>query len=185
MREFARRNVRIIAISAALVIAASALAMLFARPKGLQPAVSVSSLPPAVQSAVAKFQDRGGLYIWGENDCSIFVLDYLKASGVPIKRRLTTKELFDVEIMADHGYETQTVPVQIGDIVVFRYMSPKPAGHCGIAVEQDGVIQILHNAASMQGLVLETVEEFLVRAEQFGAPRESVRLFRARLEPKT
>lgn len=180
-------NIRslILGISAFAVVAAVATWTYLALQRPAEKPLVANELTPATRAAVDRFHDRGGKYIWGENDCSVFVLDFLKASGVPIKRRLTTKELYDLKIMAEHGYVAESAPAKVGDIVVFRYLAPRPAGHCGVVVEQGGEVKILHNAASMHGLVLETVDEFLIRAEQFGAPRESVRLFRAKGPEKT
>lgn len=137
-----------------------------------------STLPNPVLAAMKKHEARGGYYIWGSNDCSIFVLDYMKASGIKVKRRYTTKDLYDPDTMGKVGYQASEFP-EVGDIVVFRYTSRRPAGHCGIVVQQGEELHVVHNAESGLGIVMESLESFYNRAEILGAPRESLRFFKA------
>lgn len=134
-------------------------------------------VPPGIEYANARFHQRGGRYIWGDNDCSIYVLDYLKASGVRVRKRLTTKELFDPLQASTVALKPVDGPWKPGDVVVFRYQDPRPAGHCGVVISRNGELGVIHNAASEQGVVHESKAQFEERAARAGAQPSSIRCF--------
>lgn len=180
MRRGGTPAILVIAVILATMLSIGGIAVMVGVMRQPAPALKLDDVdfPPAIDAALGRFAERGGAYEWGTNDCSVFVLDFLKASGVSIRRRLTTKELYDVGIMRGIGFDQVQTAEQTGEVVVFRYMERRPAGHCGLVVRHGDELVIVHNASSAGGVMVETWEQFLRRAESFGAARDSVRVFR-------
>lgn len=117
---------------------------------------------PGINYAQAKFWERGGTYQWGPNDCSVFVTDFLKASGSKITKRLTTAELANSKEMAKLGYVKNFSNLKAGDILVFRYRNQKGQlrGHCGVTVQLGNEQYVVHNTAGHGGLVIQELANF-------------------------
>lgn len=137
----------------------------------------------ALALAFGKFGSKGGRYIWGENDCSVFVSDYLAARSVPLSSRLTTADLADRRVTSGLGLSVVgSQEVGQGDVLVYRYTngSLQARGHCGIVVLVGSELWVAHNSAGYDGVVLERLPSFLERARQMGAPGSAVRGLRLR-----
>lgn len=133
---------------------------------------------PALRFAFAQYRDRGATYVWGPNDCSVFVTDYLKGIGAPVKQRLTTALLADPSQLRPLGFTVQTTSPGPGDILVYRYRNGlgQMRGHCGIVVEREDGLWVAHNTQSHGGVVLETLDSF--RASANSLSPEVFRCFR-------
>ncbi len=129
-----------------------------------------TELSKPAQQAIAKYWKRGGKYVWGSNDCSIFVLDYLKARGAPVSFRMTTHSMSQPNQMAPLGY----VPGQPSDakefIFVARYLneSRQWRGHTGVGFFYKNHRWYVHNAANPGGLVIEDEQTFSERMKAVG-----------------
>lgn len=143
-------------------------------------AVSAKDLggDPALLRARQRYENRGSRYIWGSNDCSAFVSDYLTAAGVPIGRRMTTKCLAEPDLtrrgLVDAG------PADGGDVLNFRYLSKDGlgmAGHCGVVLRRGEELWVVHNREG-SGLVMQRIEGFYRLAEGLGVSRRAVRTLR-------
>lgn len=133
----------------------------------------------ALQVAVRLYEDRGGTYVWGSNDCSVFVTEYLLNSGVDLRGRLTTQVLAGDEI-ARHGLVEVEDPRE-GDVLNYRYPAqsqPGMAGHCGVVVARGDSLWVMHNAES-HGLAIQPLEGFYRTAIRVGAV-DGVRVLRAK-----
>lgn len=133
---------------------------------------------PALVQALRLYASRGSRYVWGTNDCSVFVSDYLESAGVPIGQRMTTKCLAEPDLtrrgLIDAG------PVEHGDVLNFRYMSRNGlgmAGHCGVVFRRDRELWVIHNKEG-SGLVMQPLEGFYRLAESLSVDRYSVRVLR-------
>lgn len=137
---------------------------------------------PALDYARQLYVQRGGKYIWGANDCSVFVGDYMKALSKDVPDRLTTKELARPSYMARYGFKLVKDLPKPGDIYVFRYLSRRtggPMGHCGIIVDtKKGKRAVQHNSGGEGGLVTFWHEDFLKEVRAVGTDAEKIWLYR-------
>ncbi|MCB0825014.1 MAG: C40 family peptidase [Armatimonadetes bacterium] len=125
---------------------------------------------PAAKKSYDQYMDKGGKYIWGANDCSIFVQDYMKASGANVEKRWTTKELFQPKRMEKYGYSywEHEAGNQFpdGTVLIYRWESGDQGwGHCGIVTNHFGDTRVMHNDPINKGLVVEPFNDFLRMAE--------------------
>lgn len=135
-------------------------------------------LSPALTYAAERYFERGGRYIWGTNDCSVFVSDYLIKRIPAIKQRFTTAG-FDSIYISDHGFEDATKP-KAGDVINYRYLSKKTnqtAGHCGVVWQRLDGMFVIHNCLS-KGLVIQPYVDFVATAVALGTPKSEIRLLR-------
>ena len=128
----------------------------------------------SLKDAEDKFQQRGGKYIFGPNDCSIFLTDYLKSrgvrfnrSGIEITNRLTTENLYETSFMKGNGFEPVSADkVKENDILVYRYYDidlKAECGHCGIVVWKNSTLSVEHNSSGNKGLATTPMNIFLER----------------------
>lgn len=117
---------------------------------------------PALTYAKKMYESRGNKYIWGPNDCSVFVTDYLKGVGAKVQRRYTTTDLVDPGLLAKLGFTTATDSPQPGDIIVFKYKNDQGAlrGHCGIVTEWNRRVYVVHNTEAYGGVIMQTLPSF-------------------------
>lgn len=121
---------------------------------------------PAINFAVKKFRERGGTYIWGTNDCSVFVSDYLRKRQVQIGNRVTTEQLSQADFIP-RGLKKVYAPTD-GDVLNYRYISPKwnrPSGHCGVVFSQKSKLWVIHNSL-YTGLTVQPLSDFLATAKE-------------------
>jgi hypothetical protein len=131
---------------------------------------------PPLEKAAQEYWRLGGSYVWGKNDCSSFVTEYLRGIGGPSMPRLTTKWMDE---MADGSFGLwQTSTPRPGDVLNYRYPSqekPGMAGHCGVVIKRGDDLWVIHNAEAL-GLVRQRLEGFYARAAELGASRDQVRI---------
>jgi hypothetical protein len=129
-----------------------------------------SELSKPTQRAIAKYWKRGGKYVWGRNDCSVFVLDYLKARGAPVTYRMTTHSMSQPNQMAPLGYAPGEPTDAKEFIFVARYLNANREwrGHTGIGVFYKNHRWYVHNAANPGGLVIEDEKQFADRMKEVG-----------------
>ena len=137
------------------------------------PAYDMKRAPGALRFALDRFQRRGGRYVYGPNDCSTFLTDYLKASGLKIGERTTTANLMKLPVAKSLGLKViprHDFSAMEGNIViVFRYLEDgRVYGHCGIRLIQDGKHFWAHNNSSDGGVSIDPEEKFLLRVRQSG-----------------
>jgi len=133
---------------------------------------------PALVFAEKQYRRRGAKYIWGANDCSAFVSDYLSRQSKTLKSRVTTWELAQI------GVEKYGLVVagdtKTGDVLNYRYKSQRRegmAGHCGVVLKKPDGFWVVHNCASM-GLVIQRLGEFYATAKAYGVGRADVIILR-------
>ncbi len=121
---------------------------------------------PEIQAAYRKHMDNGGTYIWGANDCSIFVMNYLIASNKTPPFRPTTATLMDLKFMGDLGLRSDSTITKTGDIIVFRYKDKenKWLGHTGVVAWHNNRLWAIHNSGSYKGVVMEDLKQFKEKA---------------------
>lgn len=143
---------------------------------------------PELDYARQLYVQRGGKYIWGANDCSVFVGDYMKALSSKVPDRLTTKELARPSYMAKYGFKLVRDNPKPGDIYVFRYLSRKsggPMGHCGIVVDTTkGLQAVQHNSGGEGGLTTFWHKDFMKEVRGVGTDPEKIWLYRYQAEAK-
>ncbi|MCG9896090.1 MAG: hypothetical protein MH204_11510 [Fimbriimonadaceae bacterium] len=136
---------------------------------------------PPLQAATKRYFQRGGKYIWGRNDCSKFILDYLKARGSRVSMRHTTASLLWPGTMPGLGYGPAGAAPEEGEeqIWVFRYRGDDggPAGHTGIALGLGGRTVYIHNVSREGGLIWEEEDDFRARVKEQGVDFSRVRFF--------
>ncbi len=121
---------------------------------------------PSLQFAEEKFQARGGKYVYGPNDCSTFISDFLQKRGLGIVGRKTTSQLYNAAYMKSKGLvmvDLATEPVREFDVIVYRCYDldiQGPSGHCGVFVWKDGNLCVEHNSSSNEGLAATPVDAF-------------------------
>lgn len=174
-----------IALAAGAILAAG-IAVWFGW-KADSPATLLRALPqdtalsqPEVAFAASLYRSKGNSYIWGDNDCSVFVADYLAAAKHPLTGRPTTVELMDKDFMAKHGLQPrQLTESAAGDVLVFRYRNliGEARGHCGVVISHDKNLWVAHNTAKYDGLVYEPLTQFLDRAKQLTGSLSAVKAF--------
>jgi hypothetical protein len=133
---------------------------------------------PALLHAYKKYQQRGGRYIWGTNDCSVFVSDYLIKRSPKFKWRLTTASMDSIYVNQYRLYDAG-IPTS-GDILNYRYRSnrtDRQAGHCGVIVQKPTGTFVIHNCAT-RGLVIEAYKDFMRTAVLLGVNRLDIRTLR-------
>jgi hypothetical protein len=140
---------------------------------------SPPELPAQLQFALQQFTARGGAYELGPNDCSVFVTDYLKACGKPIKRRWTTVELWKPTLMEALGMRQ----VQFGEtrqsVFCIRYINAKGkwVGHCGVVLNDDGETTFVHNSEAGGGVIVERTISFEARMLGVNVTLDQLRFF--------
>jgi hypothetical protein len=119
-----------------------------------------------LKAAHRDYVKKGNEYIWGSNDCSVFVWDYLKASGKNPPSRPTTATMAHTDFLAQIGYKPTQKPYLPGDIIVYRYTNRKgePAGHTGIITNFDHRLFVVHNSAAHDGVIMEALPNFVKTA---------------------
>lgn len=147
-------------------------------PKGRPGLAGESSIPYGLEHAAELYYKRGGRYVWGKNDCSMFLTDYLKAHDVQFPRRLTTKEMVDPKTMRSLGMREVKGAIRPGDVVVYRFRNGKEMGHCGVVLLKDGELEVVHNSGSMGGLAVSRYRDFVAKAGELGARPEQILAFR-------
>ena len=145
--------------------------------------IEPDSSSPALLKAEARYFERGGRYIWGTNDCSRFVVDYLKNTGVMFIERPTTKELYDDSYMGSLKMKRVNVSldeVSEYDVVVYRYTNDRGelAGHCGVIVRKDGTLKVEHNSLSGGGLQASPFEAYVSKMAENGVKEPELKVFR-------
>lgn len=133
---------------------------------------------PALRYAAKKYRERGAKYIWGTNDCSVFVSDYLLKQPVPPKTRLTTVNLDQADV-EPFGVTIEGTP-KAGDVLNYRYVSKKTnerAGHCGVVVAKPDGLWVMHNCVT-RGLVIQKLQNFIATAEWLGVKKYDVTILR-------
>lgn len=129
---------------------------------------SVFERQPEVFVAFQAYQAKGAKYIWGDNDCSIFVMDYILATGRSVPFRPTTATLMDSTFLPNVGFSAQPKPAKTGDIIVYRYQNADQQwrGHTGVVVWHNDQHWVVHNAQSFNGVVMQDIEEFYKQANR-------------------
>jgi hypothetical protein len=132
------------------------------------PVFNVALAPHSLKDAMSLYKERGGHYIWGHNDCSTFVLDYLVGHGIKSAERQTTETLIRPAVaermhLIPMDEVTLRKPVP-QSVVVMRYVGHhnEMVGHCAVRLVQNGEVFFVHNSAS-DGLVCETEKQFYGR----------------------
>ncbi|MCB0825013.1 MAG: C40 family peptidase [Armatimonadetes bacterium] len=148
---------------------------------------AILSQSPSLQLAYDRYTERGSKYIWGTNDCSVFLIDYMKGQGAPIKKRWTTRELFEPAKMDVFGYNFFGYPPEqskAGDLVVFRYIGTEgtEVGHCGIVIEEGEQKYVVHNSSPYGGVVTQSADGFFRQAKSLNA---NLRIFRPKAHAHT
>lgn len=138
-----------------------------------------SELSKPLQKAIAKFWKRGGKYVWGSNDCSVFVLDYLKARGARITYRMTTHSMSNPREMEALGYLPGSRTSAKEFVFVGRYQNERGEwrGHTGVGTLYKGHRWYVHNASGPGGLVIEEERAFGERMKQAGAPLDRLQFY--------
>ncbi|ARU40340.1 hypothetical protein CCB80_03975 [Armatimonadetes bacterium Uphvl-Ar1] len=160
------RRVKAIAITTGLIGATVGAVLLY--PALFPKVLLVKKIPaevlrrqPEIQVAYRQYQSKGNEYIWGTNDCSILVMDYILATGNPVPFRPTTETLMSDKFMREVGFNPEKT-IKTGDILVYRYKNHDNEwrGHTGVVVWHDNRQWVVHNAASHEGVVMEDLEQF-------------------------
>lgn len=132
-----------------------------------------------INAAVTRFAERGGEYVLGPNDCSIFVIDFLKACGKPVKRRYTTGDFWKPSVM--NGLKLKPTKLGVTEHAVFvtRYVNAKGrwVGHCGIVLTRDGQTVFIHNSEASGGVVVEPSLSFEGRMLSVDVTLRDMRFF--------
>lgn len=136
----------------------------------------VETLHPEIKFAEERYHANGGRYIWGANDCSIFVADYIKACGKPVSTRPTTETMMWELEMRRMGFASTRESTKPGDILVYRYRNSEGEwrGHAGVVVWYRAHLWVAHNAASFNGLVLQDYKNFRDLMERITRKDESL-----------
>lgn len=132
-----------------------------------------------LQAAIARFWKRGGVYVWGTNDCSIFILDYLKARGAPVSYRMTTHSMSNPREMEKLGYYLgrRTDSKEFIFVVRYRNEAGEWRGHTGVGVRYKGHRWYVHNAAGPGGLVIEEERTFASRMKEAGVSLDQLQCY--------
>lgn len=122
----------------------------------------VSSVQPEIESAKVAHVKKGNKYIWGANDCSIFVMDYIKACGKGVPFRPTTQTLMNPIATQAMGFSQTSSTPKTGDILVYRYQNSKNEwrGHTGVVVWYKDSLWVAHNTLTHNGLVVQRLDKF-------------------------
>lgn len=139
-------------------------------------------LHPEIIFPLKNFQQKGNKYIWGKNDCSTFVTDYMLNSGKPAFLRLTTADLYRDATMKWHGYQkVKITSLKPKDIIVFRYKGRYGTmqGHTGIVLATQSQNIVVHNSLSGGGIVKNTVPEFLAIANRVASTHNGQKMIKA------
>ncbi len=139
-------------------------------------------LHPEIIYPLKNYQRKGNKYIWGKNDCSTFVSDFLLASGKPALKRLTTEDLYRDATMDWHGYKpTKIADIEPKDIIVFRYEGRYGTmqGHTGIVLSTSKNPIVVHNSLSSRGVVTNTLPEFLAIARRVAGTNNGQKMIKA------
>ncbi len=140
--------------------------------------------PIALNNAEKIYFQHGAKYIWGENDCSKFVCDYMKALPVRVTDRMTTAEFYQPGFMQGIGFTEVNHDYRAGDVIVYRYKTPgKRGGHCGVIVKKGPGVYVRHNSASRAGIATDTIGDFLAKAKMRGVAGNLVRVYRPKAAP--
>lgn len=135
----------------------------------------VSDIQPEIESAKVAHIKKGNKYIWGANDCSIFVMDYIKACGKVVPFRPTTETLMNPLAVQVMGFSPASSDPKIGDILVYRYQNSKNEwrGHTGIVVWYNDSLWVAHNTPSYNGLVVQRLDKFNEQANRLTKGQKS------------
>lgn len=123
---------------------------------------------PEIKSAFATYVKNGNKYIWGPNDCSVFVMNYMKACNRNAPFRPTTETLMETKFMSDLGFRQSETTTKTGDIIVYRYLNQDNQwrGHTGVVAWHNNRLWVVHNTASYGGVVMEDLNQFKEKAER-------------------
>ncbi|MFM9872806.1 MAG: CHAP domain-containing protein, partial [Fimbriimonadaceae bacterium] len=138
-------------------------------------------LNPEIIYPLKNYQRNGNRYLWGKNDCSTFVTDYMFASGKPAYLRLTTANLYSDATMKWHGYQQiKLTSIKPKDIIVFRYRGRhgNMQGHTGIVLSTGIQEIVVHNSLSGGGVVKNTVPEFLAIANRVASTQNGQKMIK-------
>ncbi len=137
---------------------------------------SVTEVQPELNFAIDQYNKKGGKYIWGSNDCSVFVADYIKACRKPVRIRPTTETMMRDPVMRSMGFQPVTEDPAPGDILVYRYQNTEGQwrGHTGIVVWYKNDLWVAHNAASFDGLVVQHFDKFVDLQNKLTRGKESL-----------
>ncbi|MFM9874672.1 MAG: CHAP domain-containing protein [Fimbriimonadaceae bacterium] len=126
----------------------------------------VFTLQPEIKSAYQKHIKNGGKYVWGANDCSIFVMNYIKACKKTVPFRPTTATMMDSLFMHNAGFKAELTDEKAGDIIVFRYQNNKHEwkGHTGVVAWHNNRLWVVHNTPNYHGVVMEDLPQFKTKA---------------------
>jgi len=126
----------------------------------------VFTLQPEIKSAYATYVKNGNKYIWGPNDCSVFVMNYLKACDKKVPFRPTTATLMETKFMSDLGFRQTDQVTKTGDIIVYRYLNSDNQwrGHTGVVAWHNNRLWVVHNTSSHGGVVMEDLNQFNANA---------------------
>lgn len=143
------------------------------------PRPTEKELSRPLQAAIARFWKRGGRYVWGSNDCSIFILDYLKARGAPVSYRMTTHSMSNPREMEKLGYSPGRRTESKEFIFVARYRNEAGEwrGHTGVGLLFKRHRWYVHNAASPGGLVIEEERAFASRMKEAGVLLDQLQVY--------
>lgn len=142
----------------------------------LQPTPTFSK---AINSAYLKYKQRGGKYQLGPNDCSVFVTDYMKARGKPIKRRWTTAEIWKQNLMQGIKMNPAKYATAPEQVFCIRYQNKenKWVGHTGIVRKMGESWEFVHNSEAARGVVVENQFAFELRFLGVGVPLDQFRFY--------
>ena len=132
-----------------------------------------------IDAAVTRFAERGGEYVLGPNDCSIFVIDFLKACGKPVKRRYTTGDFWKPSVMGGLKMKPTKLGVTEHAVFVTRYINAKGrwVGHCGVVLTRNGETIFIHNSEASGGVVVEPSLSFEGRMLSVDVTLRDMRFF--------
>ncbi|MBL8067059.1 MAG: CHAP domain-containing protein [Armatimonadetes bacterium] len=136
---------------------------------------------PGLVYALKRYEIGGSHYKWGQNDCSTFVTDYLRALARPAYPRLTTRDLYEPAAMQWNGFiQTNLAALKPGDIIVFRYTGRYHTlqGHTGIVVRHGNALYVVHNSLSHGGIQFEELGSFVERANRIADKTPSGKMVR-------
>ncbi len=172
------RNGKVVIAAAIAIGAMAAFVWNHLGPSSFRRPTGETSIPYGLQAAAKRYFQRGGKYEWGANDCSMFLIDYLKAHDVPFTRRLTTKEFADPRLMKQLGLNRVTDSLKPGDVLVYRFRNGRSYGHCGVVVLERGDIKVVHNSKAAGGLTTSSYDDFIEKAEEVGVQLSQVLAYR-------
>jgi hypothetical protein len=136
---------------------------------------------PEIKSAYGTYVKNGAKYIWGPNDCSVFVMNYIKACNKQVPFRPTTATLMEPKFMSDIGFKKVETATKTGDIIVYRYLNNDNQwrGHTGVVAWHNNRLWVVHNTASYSGVVMEDLNQFTEKATRLTKNKNSLmRIYR-------